>query len=93
MRSPIAQQREPACFRPPWPEAGGGPQQFLQLRSLAEAQGLPDGRVVRIVSNDDNGAAIITLLNVETGPLPDDTFEPKAGYEKMQMPVIPGIRD
>ena len=77
----------------PMAGGGGGPQQFLQLRSLAEAQGLPDGRVVRIVSNDDNGAAIITLLNVETGPLPGDTFEPPAGYEKTQMPVIPGLRD
>ena len=82
-----------SMLQTPMAGGGGGPQQFLQLRSLAEAQGLPDGRVVRIVSNDDDGAAIITLLNVETGPLPGDTFEPKAGYEKMQMPVIPGIRD
>ncbi len=77
----------------PMAGGGGGPQQFLQLRSLAEAQGLPDGRVVRIVSQDDNRGAIITLLDVETGPLPGDTFEPPAGYEKTQVPVIPGIRD
>ena len=70
---------------------GGGPQQFQRLRALAEAQGLPDGRVVRIVSIDDNGVGTITLANVETGPLPGATFEPPAEYELMQMPAIPGI--
>ena len=68
---------------------GGGPQQFRRLRKLAEAQGLPDGRVVRIVSTDDGGG-VITLASVETGPLPGDTFEAPAEYEKMQMPAIPG---
>jgi len=72
---------------------GGGPQQFRRLRMLAEAQGLPDGRVVRIVSTDDNGGGVITLANVETGPLPGDTFEAPAEYELMQMPWIPGIQE
>jgi len=71
---------------------GGGPQQFQRLRRLAEAQGLPDGRVVRIVSTD-NGGGVITLASVETGPLPGDTFEAPAEYELTQMPVIPGIRE
>ena len=75
----------------PMAGGGGGSQQFLQYRSLAEAQGLPEGRVVRIVSSEDNGGATITLISVETGPLPVDTFEPPAGYEQMQMPAIPGI--
>ena len=58
--------QEGAMFQNPMAGGGRGPQQVLQLRSLAEAQGLPDGRVVRIVSNDADGGAIITLLNLET---------------------------
>lgn len=69
---------------------GGGPQQFRRLRALAEAQGLPDGRVVRIVSTDENGGGTITLANVEVGPLPGDTWVPPAEYEPRQMPAFPG---
>ena len=77
----------------PMTGGGGGSQQFLQYRALAEAQGLPDGRVVRIVSSADDGGGTITLMSVETGPLPTGTFEPPAGYEQMQMPSIPGFPD
>ncbi len=73
------------------PIAGGrgAPQQILQLRSLAESQRLPDGRVVRIVSQNDNRTDIITLLDIEIAPLQSDTFDPPEGYEQMQIPLIP----
>ena len=65
--------------------------EFLQFQTVAQAQGLPAGRVVRIVSDDANGATTITLTEVEPGPLPSGTFEPPAGYTQMQMPSIPGF--
>ena len=77
----------------PMTGGGAGSQQFLQYRSLAEAQGLPDGRVVRIVSSPDDAGGTVTLMGTETGPLPDGTFAPPAGYEPMQMPSIPGFPD
>ena len=76
------------------PMMGGGAagsQRFLQYQSLAQAQGLPDGRVVRMNVDADGGQTTITLLSVDPGPLPADTFEPPDGYEPMQMPSIPGL--
>jgi hypothetical protein len=32
----------------------------------------------------------MTLVDVEPGPLPADTFAAPAGYSKMEMPAIPG---
>ena len=75
------------------PMAGGGGMstQFLQYQAFAAAQGLPDGRVVRIVSDDDSGTTVITLTNVESGPISDDLFAPPADYTPMQMPTFPGL--
>lgn len=73
------------------PMGGGMSLEFLQFQSVAQAQGLPAGRVVRIVSDDTNGATTITLTTVEPGPLPSGTFEPPAGYTQMEMPSIPGF--
>ena len=73
------------------PMGGGMSLDFLQFQTVAQAQGLPAGRVVRIVYDDDNGATTITLTEVDPGPLPNDTFEPPAGYTQMQMPSIPGF--
>ncbi len=70
---------------------GGGSPAFLQYQSLAQAQGLPEGRCVRIVADDDNGGTTITLLSAEPGSIPASTFEPPAGYQQMQMPSIPGL--
>ena len=76
------------------PMAGGGggaSGTFLQYQALAQAQGLPDGRVVRIVATDDNGDSTMTLMSVQPGPLPAGTFEAPAGYQATQMPSIPGL--
>ncbi len=51
--------------------------------------GLPDGGVVRLDANDQNGATTITLLSLDAGPFADDPFTPPAGYEKTQMPNLP----
>ncbi len=74
------------------PMAGGGMSlSFLQFQTVAQAQGLPAGRVVRIVSDTGDGMTTITLTDVQPGPLPSGTFEPPAGYTQMQMPSIPGF--
>ncbi len=64
-----------------------GPQRFAEYRAIAAAKGLHDGRVVRIntYGNDDTK---ITLMSVETGPLPPDTFQAPVGYEHIQMPSL-----
>ena len=75
------------------PMAGGGggvADQLSQYQAMAAAEGLPEGRVVRIDSQQDKQTATVTLLSVEPGALPVDTFEAPAGYEPMQMPSIPG---
>ena len=77
----------------PMAGAGGTSLQFLQFQAFAQAQGLPDGRVVRIVSDDDNGSTVITLTEVEPGPIADEVFEPPADYTPMQLPSFPGLQD
>ena len=69
---------------------GAGPQQqLMRYRQMSDATGLPDGGVVRLDANDQNGATTITLQSLDDGPFADDPFAPPAGYEKMQMPNIP----
>ena len=81
-----------SALQMPMAGSAGAAEEFLRYRSVAESQGLPDGKVVRIVSGEDDEAVTITLMSVELGTLPSDTFEPPAGYERMQMPSIPGLR-
>ena len=69
--------------------AGGPQQQLMRYRQMSNATGLPDGGVVRLDANDQNGATTITLQSLDEGPFADDPFAPPAGYEKMQMPAIP----
>ena len=57
--------------------------QFLRYEAIAEAEGLPEGRVVRIDSRDGDQSLTITLSSIEPGPLPGDTFEAPAGYQQM----------
>ena len=74
------------------PMAGGGigaAQQFLQYQAIAQSQGLPDGRVVRIVSQGSNPATM-TLASIELAPLPAGTFDAPEGYQQMQLPIVPG---
>ncbi len=76
------------------PTAGGGAagaQQFLRYQGLARAQGLPNGRVVRMNIDADGQPTTITLQSMEPGGLPADTFDPPSDYEQMQMPSIPGL--
>jgi len=69
---------------------GAGPQQqLMRYRQMSNAIGLPDGGVVRLDVNDQNGATTITLQSLDEGPFAGDSFAPPAGYEKMQMPNIP----
>ena len=74
------------------PMVGGGigaAQQFLQYETIAEAQGLPDGYVVKIVSQGPN-AATMTLEEINPGPLPAGTFDAPNEYRQMQLPIVPG---
>lgn len=54
------------------PTAGAGAtgaQQFLRYQGLARAQGLPNGRVVRMNIDADGQPTTITLLSMEPGAL------------------------
>ncbi|HJO38787.1 MAG: DUF4412 domain-containing protein [Vicinamibacterales bacterium] len=62
-----------------------------RYQQMARAQGLPEGRAVRIVS-DAEDAANITLVGVQVSTAPDGTFTPPADYEKMEMLAFPGRR-
>ena len=79
------------------PMASGGmaaAQQFLRYEAIADAAGLPEGRVVRIDSVDGDQSSSITLASLEPGPLPGDTFEAPAGYtQQMGFPGAPGARE
>ena len=79
------------------PMASGGmaaAQQFLRYEAIADAAGLPEGRVVRIDSVDGDQSSSITLASLEPGPLPADTFEAPAGYkQQMGFPGAPGARE
>ena len=70
--------------------AGGPQQQLMRYRQMQDAAGLPDGGVVRLNATDENGPTTITLQSFEQGPFADDPFAPPAGYERMQLPTIPG---
>ena len=68
------------------------PQEMLQgYAALARAQGLPEGRAVRIVSTESGGSTV-TLTAVQPGSPPAGTFDPPVDYQKMEMPRIPGLR-
>ena len=73
------------------PMGGGMSLNLLHFQTVAQAQGLPPGQVVRIVSDDGDDTTTITLADVQSGPLPSGTFEPPDGYTQMQMPAIPGF--
>ena len=68
---------------------GAGPQaQLKRYRELQNAAGMPQGGVVRMNMNDQNGATNITLQALEQGAFAD-ALDPPTGYEKMQMPSFP----
>ena len=68
---------------------GAGPQdQLKRYREIQNAAGVPDGGVVRMNMNDQNGTTNITLQSLEQGFF-GDALNPPAGYEKMQMLNLP----
>jgi hypothetical protein len=68
---------------------GAGPQdQLKRYREIQNAAGVPDGGVVRMNMNDQNGATNITLQALEQGAF-SNALAPPAGYEKMQMLGLP----
>ena len=72
---------------------GGGSQALARYQALASAQGLPEGRVVRMNFEAEDQPTTMTLVSIEPGPLPAGAFDPPTGYERMQMPSIPGLPD
>ena len=68
---------------------GGNTPQEQMITDLAKATGVPDGKAVRFVSTENGSTATVTLVDLQPGPFPDDTFGAPAGYEKMQMLSLP----
>ncbi len=63
---------------------GGGPtQNFQQFMGLARAQGLPEGRVLKITTEDGTR---IEVMGWEWGPFADETWESEYSCETMQFP-------
>lgn len=62
-------------------------QRLRDYAFYARAQGLPEGRVIRVV--DGETGTVITVNGVEMGPFAADTWGAPAGYAKQQMPMMP----
>ena len=69
----------------------GSAMNFQQFQALSEAQGLPEGHIVRVTSEAENGTTTVTMTNIETEPLPTELFNPPADYTQSDMPAIPGF--
>lgn len=66
---------------------GNSPAGMLQqYEKYAQAQGLPAGRVIRVVSGDGGS---MTLASLVEGAIADDVWKAPAGYKKQQMPMMP----
>lgn len=64
------------------------PMQRLQEYAFyARAQGLPEGRVIRVL--DGKSGTIITVTGIEMGPFAPETWAPPAEYTRQQMPMMP----
>jgi hypothetical protein len=61
----------------------GNMQQYMQM---ARAQGMPDGKVLRMDTVDGTH---FTVTGWEMGPFGAETWEPPAGYQKQAMPSFP----
>lgn len=62
-------------------------QRLREYTFYARAQGLPEGRVIRVV--DGESGTVITVGDVDKGPFAADTWSAPAGYTKQQMPMMP----
>jgi hypothetical protein len=61
----------------------GPAQNFQQYMSLARAQGLPEGRVLKLTTEDGTR---IEVMGWEWGPFGDETWESEYACETMQFP-------
>lgn len=69
----------------PMMNRGDSPAQALEdYTTLARVQGLPSGRVIRVVNPEEN--TTITLQSAEAGPFGAETWSAPEGYTKQQMP-------
>lgn len=69
---------------------GGGPSEaFQQLQAQINAVDMPDGFPVQIITDDGGTQATTTLRAIDQGAsFGADTWEPPAGYTKMDLPFI-----
>ena len=65
---------------------GAAPQELLRYAGLAEATGVPDGKAVRYVAAEGGTTTTVTVVALQPGPFPDETFGAPRGYEKLRMP-------
>lgn len=65
-------------------DGAGGMAEMQRYMTLARAQGMPDGVVVRVV--DPESGSVITLTEADTSALPASTFAAPDGYTKQAMP-------
>ena len=69
------------------PMMGGGDNNpasdFRRYMALARAQGMPEGKVLRMDSLD---GVSMTMTGYESGPFGEDTWTAPAGYSKQAMP-------
>jgi hypothetical protein len=82
MSSAMANMRMPGMM-----QQGNDPAAELrQYMGMAQAMGLPDGRVIRVV--DVANDVRITLTGVEQGPFGPETWAAPEGYTKQSMPMM-----
>ena len=65
---------------------GAAPQELLRYAGLAEAPGVPDGKAVRYVATEGGTTTTVTVVALQPGPFPDDTFGAPPGYKKFRIP-------
>ena len=65
---------------------GAAPQELLRYAGLAEAPGVPAGTAVRYVATAGETTTTVTVVALQPGPFPDDTFGAPRGYEEFRMP-------
>jgi hypothetical protein len=61
-------------------------ERFAEYRALAQAQGLPAGKVIRVI--DPDSGSQITLKETFDGPFEGALFQAPEGYTKQQMPMM-----
>ena len=65
------------------------PQELLRYAGLAEAPGVPAGTAVRYVVTEGETTTTVTVVALQPGPFPDETFGAPRGYVEHRMPGPP----